>query len=382
MNRRNFLKITGSAAIVTAASVTCGLYILGKGPAANLPWHIAGSQYNEPRMRALSWAILAPNPHNRQPWLIEMHDELSMTLSLDLNKLLPHTDPFNRQILIGLGCFCELLSQAASHDNYRVEFDWFPQGVNNENQQLDEKPIANIHFFKGATPDPLFKHVLNRRSYKHVFDENKDIEANVLNELGSAQVDGAKIHSNHCQTFIAKMRKETMQAMAIEMQTKRVYQESAKLMRIGTDEIKAQPDGIALDGHLMIALRHMGIVTHENLMDMTSSTYQQGIQDVISTLSSTKGYMWITTKDNNRKSQIDAGRNYIRANLAATALGLRMHPVSQGLQEYAEMQNTYENIHDIVGTTSSERVQMLTRLGYGEDIKASPRWPIEQCIIS
>jgi hypothetical protein len=34
----------------------------------------------------------------------------------------------------------------------------------------------------------------------------------------------------------------------------------------------------------------------------------------------------------------------------------------------------------MVGASKVGRVQMLTRLGYGSDIEASPRWPLANCI--
>jgi hypothetical protein len=39
--------------------------------AAHLPWDMAGLD-PEPRRRALSFALLAPNPPNRQPWLVDL----------------------------------------------------------------------------------------------------------------------------------------------------------------------------------------------------------------------------------------------------------------------------------------------------------------------
>ena len=57
--------------------------------------------------------------------------------------------------------------------------------------------------------------------------------------------------------------------------------------------------------------------------------------------------------------QIEVGRNYLRLNLPATKLGLKMHPVIQGLQEYGEMKTIYKNIHDIVGISDLGRVQMF-----------------------
>jgi hypothetical protein len=52
-----------------------------------------------------------------------------VTLYVDTAKLLPHTDPFNRQITIGLGCFLELMRMAASHDGQRVTDHAFPGGL-------------------------------------------------------------------------------------------------------------------------------------------------------------------------------------------------------------------------------------------------------------
>ena len=53
-------------------------------------------RYTEPRKRALSYAILAPNPHNRQPWLVDLSQQDLIVLHIDSDKMLPHTDPFNR----------------------------------------------------------------------------------------------------------------------------------------------------------------------------------------------------------------------------------------------------------------------------------------------
>ncbi len=380
MNRRRFLKIAGTSGFVVAAGAGTGLAVLGMGPAAHRPWHIAGSSYSDPMMRALSWAILAPNPHNRQPWLVDLQEDLSLVLSVDLNKMLPETDPFDRQILVGLGCFGELLRMAAAEDGYEAVFDWFPEGVAESNGRLDARPTAKVRFAAGGVPDPLFKQVLKRRSFKEPFDEGKTIAAHTLDQLNSAQIGGASIGVDNSPDFIKPMRTLTMRAMEIEFETERTYMESVDLMRIGSDEVKAKPDGIDLDGRFMMAMRYLGVVTRETLADMESSTYRQGFDSVVQTIGSTQGYLWITTPGNTREDQISAGRNYIRANLRATELGLRMHPLSQALQEYPEMADSYEQVHRLVGIEAPARLQMLTRLGYGPDIEPSPRWPVEKCI--
>ena len=47
------------------------------------------------------------------------------------------------------------------------------------------------------------------------------------------------------------------------------------------------------------------------------------------------------TEGNDRKTQVNAGRAYVRAQLAATAHGLAMQPLSQALQEYPEQAAPY-----------------------------------------
>jgi hypothetical protein len=68
------------------------------------------------------------------------------------------------------------------------------------------------------------------------------------------------------------------------------------------------------------------------------------------------------------------GRAYVRLQLAATALGLRMHPLSQALQEYPEQAQNYKAIHQLLGgKDGADTVQMWTRLGYAPEVGPSPR---------
>eukprot|EP01031_Cornospumella_fuschlensis_P021307 gene21307-26110_t len=105
MKRRQFLAVLGGG-VVLAAVVASTAFLLTRRPDRALaPWTVAGMPDQEPRRRALSYAILAPNPHNRQPWLVDLGVKDQVTLYVDTTRLLPETDPHNRQITIGLGCF-------------------------------------------------------------------------------------------------------------------------------------------------------------------------------------------------------------------------------------------------------------------------------------
>ena len=112
MQRRKFLMLAGGGVVVAAAGA--GAFAATRRPSDALaPWAAAGG-YSDPRMHALSYAILAPNPHNRQPWIVALEGEDTVVLRFDLDKQLPHTDPLDRQLTIGLGCFLELMTMAAN----------------------------------------------------------------------------------------------------------------------------------------------------------------------------------------------------------------------------------------------------------------------------
>ena len=141
MDRRRLLKIVGSAGVIVAAG-GAGFVATRNPTSAVEPWNSAGSLYSDPMRRALSFAILAPNPHNRQPWIVDLRSETEAVLTCDLGRLLPATDPYSRQIVIGLGCFLELFAIAAADQGYRAEVRAFPDGEPGD--ELDTRSIAHL----------------------------------------------------------------------------------------------------------------------------------------------------------------------------------------------------------------------------------------------
>jgi len=84
------------------------------------------------------------------------------------------------------------------------------------------------------------------------------------------------------------------------------------------------------------------------------------------------------TDGNDRRTQVQAGRAYARAQLAATAQGLSMHPLQQALQEYPEQAEPYAAIHRLLGADPARQtVQMWARLGYAPPVGPAPRRGLE-----
>ena len=364
-NRRRTLAMLGGGVILAAGTATA-VHITRKPTRALEPWDMTGI-YTDPRKKALSYAILAPNPHNLQPWLVDLNTPDQITLFRDESKALPETDPLDRQITIGFGCFLEQLKIAATLTGHRTETSLYPEGEGNS------KPIATIQFKQGASVDPLSQHMLLRRSTKEPF-ELKKIEASKIEALKPYA------HIYHQADQVSALQKLTWDAWQVEANTPHTHKESVDLMRFGKKEINNNPDGIDIGGPFLNFLMMLGLLSREALLNPNSMSSKSGQDMFKKTMESTPAYAILTSDNNDRVSQIKAGEQWLRLNLKTTELGLCLHPVSQALQEYPEMKSLYQKAHNLMAK-EGQTVQMLGRLGYGPTVARTPRWPLEKKLV-
>jgi hypothetical protein len=372
MNRRQLLQ-AGTASILIAGSLSA----CSSGPSASEAWRTGSDPYDDPRLTVLASGILAPSPHNRQPWLIELSENNPnrMTLYSDLTRLLPETDPPNRQILIGLGAFIEAVSLAATGLGRSLTVEAFPQGV--PNGGLDANPVAYLTLGpKGSAElDPLFTFLRDRRTNRLTF-EDRAVPNDVLATIGAAISSGVtRWSSANDAVQCSELRGICQQGWRVEMGTPHTHEESVALTRIGRSEIAANPDGISLSGPAISAFSALGMLTRGKMRDPDSRAFS-GTHDFYSDLiDSARSFGWLMTMDNRRTSQLAAGRDWIRLQLAATRAGVAFQPLSQVLQEFPEMSALYADLHRALSVTKPARIQGLFRLGYAKAPNPSPRWP-------
>lgn len=363
---------TASVALVGGGAVW---RVMRQPTTALAPWAIDPKPLADIRLDVLRYAILAPNPHNRQPWLIRLVGADQVELTCDLAKRLPETDPFDRQIIMGFGTFIELTRIAAAERGYAVDILPFPDGA--PQPRLDARPVARLVFRKDASVarDPLFAAITQRHTNRNLYDPTPPTPRQL------AMVGQQDAVTSADPKLIAQVRTLAVRAMTTETVTHRTFMESVNVMRIGADEMDATPDGLPIGGPLVEGLHALGMLDQAQLADPSTSSFKMGLKQVQDSCGSVPAVVWIATPGNSRAEQLDAGRRYVRAQLRATTLGLWMHPLSQALQEYPEMAEDYARVHAMFGLSGSQRLQMLARIGIAAPTGPAPRWPLAKHLI-
>ncbi len=381
MVSRRALLTTGAASVVIAGLGGTWWATTGPATSARAPWRSASAGLGDPRLNALAYAILAPNPHNMQPWRIQLEEGLRFTVFADLARLLPETDPPDRQITIGFGCFLELCRQAANESGYRADIAYFPEGE--PQPRLDQRPIATVELVEDRSiqADPLFATALDRRTSRFEYDLSRPVEASVLRQLEAASVDGVRVATTAEAGLVHELKTLCSDAWQVEWSNKATRQESIEVMHVGRAAVEDRPYGIALDDRINSTLGKAGMVSPEALDDPESMAYQESFKFYDKACRSASAFVWSTTETNSRSAQLDAGRAWVRVQLAANAAGLSFHPLSQALQEFPEMAEPYRRAHELLANEDGQTVQMLARLGYGPAVGASPRERLESKLV-
>lgn len=381
LSRRTVVRAIGGTGLALVGAG--GLFAVTRTPERALaPWAaIEDPPPADVRLDAFRHAILAPNPHNRQPWLIKLVGVDEALIFCDLERRLPETDPFDRQILIGFGCFLELARIAAAERGFKMDISAFPDGLPAE--RLDRRPIARLRFVANpsTTADPLFGYIPVRRSSKQPFDTTRPVEDRILASLVSLGSSTARIATTADAALVETLRTLTWDAWMIELNTARTWQETVDLMRIGRSEIEANPDGVSIGGPILEAMALAGQFSREQSARPGTAAHNGSISRYRPIMATGMAYAWITTEGNARTDQLAVGQTFVRMNLDAARKGLGFHPISQALQEFKEMEPAYRKITGALGARPGQRVQMLARLGYGSLPGRTPRWPLRSKIL-
>lgn len=378
VSRRGVIRVLGTSAVILAAGGV-GLTQCDPMPEAAVEaWNGPLPSVKDPRVRALSYALLAPNPHNRQPWIVDLKEPGAITFFCDPTRLLPETDPFSRQITVGCGAFLELLRLGAAEQGFRAEVIAFPNGGWPLNE-VGGQPVCRVTFVpdQSVARDPLFAQVLKRHTRRGAY-KSTPVSPDEAASIGAVM---ERIPVRFGWTgepaALDRLRDIARRAWIIEVKKDSTYYESVKLFRITGPEISKHRDGLSFHGPFFWWMNALGLFSKETAMD---SFARQQAAEIIESDQKTPAFAWIVTPTNDRRAQLAAGAAYVRATLKAAEMGLSTHPLSQALQEFPEMLPVLAEHKQALGLPASDTVQMFFRLGRATPGEHAPRRPLNEII--
>lgn len=385
-SRRQFLARSGQAALVLGAAQfaqTCNGPAKGRMVGAHPDDPLANARANgfsAPIMQAINAGITAPNPHNTQPWIFAIKNDLEMDLFVDPARVLPQTDPTHRQVHIGHGTFLEHLSIGAAQIGFLADIQILPAGDVTLAKGKRGAPTATVRLRAGRVPaqDDLYAALCRRQT-------NRTQYAGPL--ISAAEVQNiARMMGRTHSTLVVKNQAEEIErfvpilveGMRIESLTRRTNEESRLWFRFYDKEIYEKRDGINLPGNGVTGLQRrlatFFMSSPEGFHD--PSGIERYLQRFEAAMRSAKALAYLRTSGNSKRDWILAGRDYARLHLCVTHFGLAMHPTSQVLQEFAEMEGPRVAFESLSGTPANQKVQMIVRLGRSDYSFTSPRRPL------
>ncbi|MBX9784241.1 MAG: nitroreductase family protein [Chitinophagaceae bacterium] len=351
MNRRKFIKVSGGLLL---AGGTTGYLVSDKTAYTRKNQQIntgSGSPLKEDEYKILYLASLAPSGHNTQPWLIKYIEPCHWIVCNDQTKWLPAVDPTQRETILSIGAFVQTLEYAANTMGYSCEFTLLAQTPQNAE-------VMDVKLKKQAGVSPFEKEKIElrrtvRSGYQNELLKPADVNF-LLNENKSALYylpNNSKQHLWLNEQTIEANRKQTWREDA--------QKELAGWIRFSGKDAKQHNDGLTAasmeaEGLAGWVLRNF----YDDKNVMSKKFREQGLSKVKQQVSTSAGWIIITSKDSSVENLLETGRSMQRLFLKVRERGIAIHPMTQILEE----QPFNKQVNAELGIT--DPVQFILRTGY------------------
>ena len=317
------------------------------------PWD---KDSNEKLIFLLKYAILAPSSHNTQPWKFSVGED-EIRIFADQTRGLKVADPDQQELYISVGCALENLLIAAEHFNYGHQVTYFPKS--------DQEELVAIVKFKPQDQqvplrDPALFNVIPTRHTNRKFYEERFIPQTDLQRLQNCCVEkGIWLHMTDDMEIKRKVDELIIRGDVIQFSDPAYREELGYWIGQG---VFGTPWLLSKIGELAITYMNMGKGQAKKDSKVLMSA------PILAALSS---------RMNDRKSQVKIGQVFERLCLMATLLKISVHPMNQIL-EIPELKTEVGKLIPMPDVFP----QLTFRMGYAEPEKeCTPRRPLEEVLI-
>jgi hypothetical protein len=304
----------------------------------------------------LRYAVLAPSSHNTQPWKFAIgRDEIVLFVNKD--HWLRVADADQRELYTSLGCALENLLIAAEHFGYCHHVTYFPEP---SNLQL----VAAVEFLAAGTPashrPPRLFEAISFRHTNHKPYEDRVVAADDLEGLRQAVVEGG---------VALYLTADLEVRRAIDRLANRAdaQQFADPAFR---EELGYWIDEGAFGTPWLLAKLAQMATGYLDLGGFAAKSEAEVLMNA-------PIFGLISSEENDRCSQVKVGQAFERIYLTATALGLRLQPLSQ----IVATPSTRDQL-SALSPFKNRVAQQPFRLGYAEPEPAhTPRRTVEEVMV-
>ncbi len=334
------------------------------------PWQISETMFpqdkpiSEQFLFLLNYAALAPSSHNSQPWLFRLRDE-ALELFADRTRALPVIDPMDRELIISCGAALFHLRTALRHFGYCEAVATFPES--NLPDLVAKIRVAGPHE-PSIQEQALFRAIPLRRTYRMSF-EPRPVPEEILTHLQAVAADeGACLNLVEGKYSRAAMADLIEEADQLQWANKHFRRELAAWVHPNRSFSHDGMPGYALGmPDLLSYLGPIAVRTFDLGKGQAARDRQSAIEAPVMAL--------LTTVSDEPPAWLAAGQAVDRVLLLARSEGVYASFLNQPI----EVPDLRPSLSKIAGT--QEVPQLLLRMGYGKELRPTPRRAVQQFLL-
>jgi hypothetical protein len=311
------------------------------------------------------FAILAPSGHNTQPWLFEINeDEMSINLYADRTRALPVIDPDDTELIISCGAALQNLIATMNYFEYFAEVEYFPS-------ETDNDFLAKIKPMIGYEPNADEKKILNAIKNRHTnrmpFADDT-IDGLRLQKLKSV-VSEEKINLYIVES--EQPREEVIkiieQADKIQAANKSFCRELAQWVHPNRTNSKDGIPGYAFGMGDLISFGSPFFIGNLNWGDIQAGRDRNLVKG-------SPVLAIIESKNNKPIDWLRTGMALEKLLLKASSEGIAASYLNQPI----EVPDLRDKLKELLGLKGYPH--LIIRMGYGKEVKPTPRRDLEEVI--
>lgn len=312
----------------------------------------------------LRYAALAPSGHNSQPWLFRIHEDV-LDLYCDPRRSLPVVDPDDRELVISCGAALQHLRLAARNFDYQEDVEILPDEHNHEH-------LARLSIPQRCVPTEQEKAMFTAIPHRHTCREkflDKPVPESIVQELRDICED-ADINLDVFQYEFDRheLGRLVAEGDIIQGSDVRFRRELASWVHANRTHSEDGMPGYAF-----------GIGDVASLVGpFVVRTFDMGKRQAAKDEQLAEGSPLLIILSTNRDDQTD----WLQTGeaLAQLLLTLTHHGLSASyLNQPIEISDLRTKLKRFVG--SDHWPQILLRVGYGSEVRSTPRRPVSEILV-